>query len=50
MLNVRSKDKESPYFYYSPEEVFTLAKKYGAKDVLIVDDYLENDFTIVAKL
>lgn len=50
MLNVRSKDKESPYFYYSPEEVFTLAKKNGAKDVLIVDDYLENDFTIVAKL
>lgn len=49
MLNERSTDKEEPYYYYSPSSVSELAKKVGAKSVEIVDDYLENDFTIIAR-
>ncbi|MGN0738600.1 MAG: class I SAM-dependent methyltransferase [Treponema sp.] len=46
MLNERSTDKESPYFYYDPEDTCEFAKAVGAKNVRIIDDYLENDFTI----
>lgn len=49
MLNERSTDKEEPYFYYKPEEVKLLAEKVGAKTIQIIDDYLENDFTIIAR-
>lgn len=48
MLNIRSKDKEDEYFYYNPSDVKNLAIKCGAKNVQIIDDYLENDFTIIA--
>ncbi|MCR5613180.1 class I SAM-dependent methyltransferase [Treponema sp.] len=50
MLNVRSTDKEDTYYYYEPSAVSALAKEYGAKNVRIVDDYLENDFTIIAEM
>lgn len=50
MLNQRSTDKEDPYFYYFPEEIKNLAMKFGAKSVEIIDDYLENDFTIIARM
>lgn len=50
MLNVRSKDQEKPYFYYDPKTVKKWAFDVGAKSVDIIDDYLENDFTIIAKM
>ena len=49
MLNERSSDKESPYFYYNPKHVCSFAKDAGAKSVRIIDDYLENDFTVFAE-
>ena len=50
MLNVRSTDKEDTYYYYRPDDVAELAKKIGARNVRIIDDYLENDFTIIAEM
>ena len=49
MLNERSSDKESPYFYYNPKQVCSFAKDAGAKSVRIIDDYLENYFTVFAE-
>lgn len=46
MLNERSDDKESPYFYYSPECVKKMAEKLNPSKILIDDSYLKNDFTI----
>lgn len=49
MLNQRSQDKEEPYYYYNPSDVKNLAQSVGAKSVQIIDDYLENDFTLIAR-
>lgn len=49
MLNERSADKEDLYFYYNPADVSERAKKCGAKSTAIFDDYLNNDFTILAR-
>lgn len=46
MLNERSDDKESPYFYYSPEKVREIAEKLNPSKIIIDDSYLKNDFTI----
>lgn len=46
MLNERSNDKESPYFYYKPAEVVEIAKKLKPSKIKIDDSYLNNDFTI----
>lgn len=45
MLNIRSRDKEDPYYYYDPNIIKQfLETKYK---VTIIDDYLENDFTVI---
>ncbi|MBT3181173.1 MAG: class I SAM-dependent methyltransferase [Deltaproteobacteria bacterium] len=46
LLHERFKDKEKYYYYTSPEKIMGLLGDYNC-DVKIVDDYLENDFTVI---
>jgi SAM-dependent methyltransferase len=49
LLHKRSPDPDAHYFYFTPEEVIPLVKPY-TDDIEIVDDYLANDFTVIAHL
>ncbi len=48
LLNKRSRNKEDIYFYYDPEKVKKIPDPY-VWETEIVDDYLQNDFTIVCR-
>jgi SAM-dependent methyltransferase len=45
-LHNRTRDKYPHCHYYQPEEILGLATRLG-KEAKILDDYLENDFTLV---
>lgn len=42
-----SNDKDERYFYFSPEYVIGLLRQYPFKNIKIVEDYLQNDFSII---
>ncbi|MFP4382831.1 MAG: class I SAM-dependent methyltransferase [Spirochaetia bacterium] len=46
LLHTRSTDKEPMYYYYTPEEVKDIPD-HDAWDVIIIDNYLKNDFSVV---
>lgn len=48
LLHKDSPDREDKYFYYDPEEIKELLKKYKDIDrVFIKQNYLKNDFTVI---
>lgn len=51
MLHENSPDRENMYFYTSPAEVKTIIKSSGLKfkKILVVEGYLDNDFTIICE-
>ena len=51
LLSEKSCDKENKYYYFSSEEVKNyIEHKYASKLIVsIIDDYLNNDFTVVCK-
>lgn len=46
LLHTRTRDQESPYFYYDPDAVRKVLAGLDC-DVRILDDYLHNDFTVI---
>ena len=48
LLHERSEDKEKYYYYTSPKNILALLNDYPC-EVKIVDDYLNNDFTVICK-
>lgn len=48
LLHERSSDPIDTYYYTHPEKVLPVLKKYSS-DVKVIDDYLENDFTVICK-
>ncbi|QJR21622.1 hypothetical protein BREVNS_0872 [Brevinematales bacterium NS] len=46
-LHCRSHCREEPYLYYDPEEVLSFLQERYPYRIILVDDYLINDFTIV---
>jgi SAM-dependent methyltransferase len=49
LLHKRSPDPDHHYFYFTPDEVIPLISPYTDR-IKIVDDYLANDFTVIANL
>ncbi len=48
LLHERSTAKENKYFYNNPEKIYNLMiEKF--REVQIVDNYLENDFTVICR-
>lgn len=47
-LHHRTPKKYDHCFYYDPEQVVKILKKHFS-DITLIDDYLINDFTIIAK-
>ncbi len=48
LLHERSTAKEDKYFYNDPESIRDLIKSKFS-DIRIIDDYLENDFTVICR-
>ncbi len=48
-LHCRSQCQEATYLYYNPDEVVTVFSRKYEDDIVVIDDYLINDFTIVIK-
>ncbi|MDA3899851.1 MAG: class I SAM-dependent methyltransferase [Spirochaetes bacterium] len=49
LLSDKSNDKEDPYCYYSVEEAAEIVDQCSFQSFKIVEDYLQNDFTVVCK-
>ncbi len=49
LLHYKSPDKETPYFYYKPDDVVGIIEElpYEIDRVNIVEQYLKNDFTVI---
>jgi len=48
LLDEKSPDRDDTYFYFDPREVVKKIEALG-RTVTLIDDYLANDFTIIAK-
>ena len=51
LLHHKSPDKESKYFYFSPEETVKIIEKnnFKFKKIEIIEQYLNNDFTVICE-
>ncbi|RCX17848.1 methyltransferase family protein [Anaerobacterium chartisolvens] len=51
LLHHKSPDKEEPYYYFDPEEVKDIVEELPqrVKTMKIVENYLNNDFTVVCR-
>jgi SAM-dependent methyltransferase len=49
LLHHNSPDKEEQYYYFNPEELSVMLDKLGekVKKVNLVENYLQNDFTVI---
>ena len=48
LLHERSTAKEDRYYYNNPKEISDMMKEKFS-EVVIIDDYLENDFTVICR-
>jgi SAM-dependent methyltransferase len=48
LLHARYRHRENLYFYYTPDDVIAMLRPHCG-EIELVDDYLENDFTLLAR-
>ena len=49
LLHERSNDPEPKYWYTTPEKALAVVREF-TDDAIVVDDYLPNDFTVIARV
>ena len=49
MLHTKSRDKDNTYYYHDPGEISAYLQDFGC-NVVIVEDYLGNDFTVICNV
>jgi len=51
LLHHNSKNRESGYFYFSPEDTVKMIERSGLKfkKIEIIEQYLDNDFTVICE-
>lgn len=51
LLHYQSPGRDNRYYYFKPKEVVSLLQsgRYPVKELKIVEDYLQNDFTVICK-